>query len=222
MFNSVINGGLDIKSAFICIITSIVLGLIISIVYMKRSRYSKNFVITLAVLPILVSTVMIMVNGNLGTGIAIAGAFSLVRFRSMPGNSKEIMSVFFAMTIGITIGAGYIVFASIITIVVSLMIIIFYLTNFGEKENKNNYKTLDIIVPESLDYDDVFEEIFNKYTNRYELVKIKTTNLGSLYELRYDITLKDGVKEKEFIDSIRVRNGNLKVSIHKAKDEEIL
>ena len=220
MFNSVINGGLDIKSAFICIITSIVLGLIISIVYMKSSRYSKNFVITLAVLPILVSTVMIMVNGNLGTGIAIAGAFSLVRFRSMPGNSKEIMSVFFAMTIGITIGAGYIVFASIITIVVSLMIIIFYLTNFGE--NKNNYKTLDIIVPESLDYDDVFEEIFNKYTNRYELVKIKTTNLGSLYELRYDITLKDGVKEKEFIDSIRVRNGNLKVSIHKAKDEEIL
>ncbi len=220
MFNSVINGGLDIKSAFICIITSIVLGLIISIVYMKSSRYSKNFVITLAVLPILVSTVMIMVNGNLGTGIAIAGAFSLVRFRSMPGNSKEIMSVFFAMTIGITIGAGYIVFASIITIVVSLMIIIFYLTNFGE--NKNNYKTSDIIVPESLDYDDVFEEIFNKYTNRYELVKIKTTNLDSLYELRYDITLKDGVKEKEFIDSIRVRNGNLKVSIHKAKDEEIL
>ncbi len=220
MFDSVINGGLDLKSAIICIMTSIVLGLIISIVHMKSSRYSKNYVVTLAILPILVSTVMIMVNGNLGTGIAIAGAFSLVRFRSMPGNSKEIISVFFAMTIGIAIGAGYVVFATIITIVVSLMIIVFYLTNFGE--DKNRYKTLDIVVPESLDYDCVFEEILNKYTNKYELVRIKTTNLGSLYELRYDITLKDGVKEKEFIDCIRVRNGNLKVCIHRAKDEDVL
>ncbi len=220
MFDSVINGGLDLKSAIICIITAIVLGLIISIVHMKSSRYSKNYVVTLAILPILVSTVMIMVNGNLGTGIAIAGAFSLVRFRSMPGNSKEIISVFFAMTIGIAIGAGYVVFATIITIVVSLMIIVFYLTNFGE--DKNRYKTLDIVVPESLDYDCVFEEILNKYTNKYELVRIKTTNLGSLYELRYDITLKDGVKEKEFIDCIRVRNGNLKVCIHRAKDEDVL
>ena len=139
MFDSVINGGLDLKSAIIWIITAIVLGLIISIVHMKSSRYSKNYVVTLAILPILVSTVMIMVNGNLGTGIAIAGAFSLVRFRSMPGNSKEIISVFFAMTIGIAIGAGYVVFATIITIVVSLMIIVFYLTNFGE--DKNRYKT---------------------------------------------------------------------------------
>ena len=212
MFDSVINGGLDLKSAIICIITAIV--------HMKSSRYSKNYVVTLAILPILVSTVMIMVNGNLGTGIAIAGAFSLVRFRSMPGNSKEIISVFFAMTIGIAIGAGYVVFATIITIVVSLMIIVFYLTNFGE--DKNRYKTLDIVVPESLDYDCVFEEILNKYTNKYELVRIKTTNLGSLYELRYDITLKDGVKEKEFIDCIRVRNGNLKVCIHRAKDEDVL
>ena len=220
MFDSVINGGLDLKSAIICIVTSVVLGLVISIVHMKSSRYSKNYVVTLALLPILVSTVMIMVNGKIGTGIAIAGAFSLVRFRSMPGNSREIISVFFAMTIGIAIGAGYVVFASIITIVVSLMIIIFYITNFGE--DKNRYKSLDIVVPDSLDYDCVFEEILNKYTNKYELVKIKTTNLGSLYELRYDITLKNGVKEKEFIDCIRVRNGNLKVCIHKAKDEDIL
>ena len=220
MFDSVINGGLDLKSAIICIMTSIVLGLIISIVHMKSSRYSKNYIITLAVLPILVSTVMIMVNGNLGTGIAIAGAFSLVRFRSMPGNSKEIMSVFFAMIIGIAIGAGYIVFASLITIVVSLMILVFDLTSFGE--NKNKYKTLSIVVPETLDYDTVFDEIFNKYVSNYELVRIKTTNLGSLYELKYDITLKSGVGEKEFIDNLRVRNGNLKISIHKTEEGEIL
>ena len=161
-----------------------------------------------------------MVNGNLGTGIAIAGAFSLVRFRSMPGNSKEIMSVFFAMTIGISIGAGYVFFATLITITVALMIILFYFINFGE--DKNKYKVLDIVVPETLDYDNIFDEVFNKYANKCELLRIKTTNLGSLYELRYNVTLKEGCKEKEFIDSIRVRNGNLKVSMHKQEEGEIL
>ena len=220
MFNSVINGNLTLISSSICIICSIILGLIISLVYMKTSRYSKNYIITLAILPILVSTVMIMVNGNLGTGIAIAGAFSLVRFRSMPGNSKEIMSVFFAMTIGISIGAGYVFFATLITITVALMIILFYFINFGE--DKNKYKVLDIVVPETLDYDNIFDEVFNKYANKCELLRIKTTNLGSLYELRYNVTLKEGCKEKEFIDSIRVRNGNLKVSMHKQEEGEIL
>lgn len=220
MFNSVINGNLTLMSSSICIICSIILGLIISLVYMKTSRYSKNYIITLAILPILVSTVMIMVNGNLGTGIAIAGAFSLVRFRSMPGNSKEIMSVFFAMTIGISIGAGYVFFATLITITVALMIILFYFINFGE--DKNKYKVLDIVVPETLDYDNIFDEVFNKYANKCELLRIKTTNLGSLYELRYNVTLKEGCKEKKFIDSIRVRNGNLKVSMHKQEEGEIL
>lgn len=220
MFESVISGNLNIMSAFICIISAVVLGLIISLVHMKTSRYSNNFIITLAVLPILVSVIMIMVNGNLGTGIAIAGAFSLVRFRSMPGNAKEIMSVFFAMTIGIAIGAGYVVFASIITIVVSLMIILLTLIKYGD--NNNKYKRLDIVVPETLDYDNIFDEIFNKYVDKYELIRIKTTNLGSLYELKYDITLKDKISEKDFIDDLRIRNGNLKISIHKLEDGEIL
>ena len=187
---------------------------------MKTSRYSKNFIITLAVLPILVSVIMIMVNGNLGTGIAIAGAFSLVRFRSMPGNAKEIMSVFFAMTIGIAIGAGYVVFAGLITLVVSIMILLLTLAKYGD--NNNKYKRLDIVVPETLDYDTIFDDIFNKYVDNYELIRIKTINLGSLYELKYDITLKDNIKEKEFIDDLRVHNGNLKISIHKLEDGEIL
>lgn len=220
MFESVINGTLSINSAFICIISAVILGLIISLVHMKTSRYSKNFIITLAVLPILVSVIMIMVNGNLGTGIAIAGAFSLVRFRSMPGNAKEIMSVFFAMTIGIAIGAGYVVFAGIITLVVSLMILLLTLVKYGD--NNNKYKRLDIVVPETLDYDNIFDEIFNKYVDKYELIRIKTTNLGSLYELKYDITLKDKIREKDFIDDLRVRNGNLKISIHKLEEGEIL
>ena len=220
MFESVISGALNINSACICIISAVILGLIISIVHMKTSRYSKNFIITLAVLPILVSVIMIMVNGNLGTGIAIAGAFSLVRFRSMPGNAKEIMSVFFAMTIGIAIGAGYVVFAGIITLVVSLMILILSIAKYGD--NNNKYKRLDIVVPETLDYDTIFDDIFNKYIDNYELIRIKTTNLGSLYELKYDITLKENIKERDFIDDLRVRNGNLKISIHKLEEGEIL
>lgn len=221
MFNSVIkSGGLTLNSAIICIASAVLLGIIISFVHMKSSKYTKNYIVTLAILPLLVATVMIMVNGNLGTGVAIAGAFSLVRFRSMPGNSKEIASVFFAMAIGIAIGMGQIVFATLVTLIVSLLFLIFYKTKFGEE--KNSYKTLDIVIPESLDYEEVFDDIFKNYTTAYELLRIKTTNLGSLYELKYDITLKDGMKIKDLIDDIRVRNGNLKVSIHKNEREEML
>lgn len=221
MFNSVIkSGGLTLNSAIICIVSAVLLGIIISFVHMKSSKYTKNYVVTLAILPLLVATVMIMVNGNLGTGVAIAGAFSLVRFRSMPGNSREIASVFFAMAIGIAIGMGQIVFATLVTLIVSVLFLIFYKTKFGEE--RSVYKTLDIVIPESLDYEDVFDTIFKKYTNSYELLRIKTTNLGSLYELKYDITLKAGIKIKTLIDEIRVRNGNLKVSIHKNEKEEML
>lgn len=221
MFNSVIgSGGLNITSMSIIVISAIILGLIIAYVHMITSKYSKNYVVTLAILPILVSTVMIMVNGNLGTGVAIAGAFSLVRFRSLPGNSREIISVFWAMAIGIAIGMGQVIFASIITIVVGLLILIFYKTRFGDEKYSN--KILDIIIPENLDYDKVFDEVFNKYVDNYELLKIKTTNLGSLYELKYEIMLKSGANIKEFIDDLRVRNGNLKISMHKAQVEEVL
>ena len=221
MFNSVIeSGGLSLNSALICIFSGVVLGVIIAFVHMKSSKYSKNYIITLAILPLLVSTVMIMVNGNLGTGVAIAGAFSLVRFRSMPGNSREIVSVFWAMAVGIAIGMGQIVFDILVTIVVALLFLIFYSTGFGEE--KYRYKVLDIVIPEDLNYDEMFEEIFKKYSEKYELLRIKTTNLGSLYELKYEVSLKQGVKEKDFIDELRVKNGNLKVSIHKDEKEEML
>ncbi len=221
MFNSVIKTtGLDINSAVICIVTAIILGLIIATLHMKSSKYTKNYIVTLALLPLLVATVMIMVNGNLGTGVAIAGAFSLVRFRSMPGNSREIVSVFFAMAIGIAVGMGQVFFATIVTLVVSILFLIFYSTKFGESNASS--KTLDIVIPESLDYEEVFDSLLKKYTTKYELVKIKTTNLGSLYELKYDISLKKGIKLKDLIDEIRVRNGNLKVSIHRNEREEML
>ena len=221
MFNSIISSeGLTLESASICVISSIILGVIISFVHMKSAKYSKNFIITLAILPILVATVMIMVNGNLGTGVAIAGAFSLVRFRSMQGNSREIISVFWAMAIGIAIGMGQIVFAAMVTMVVGILLLLFYVTKFGE--GRGYLKVLDILVPENLEYDTMFNEVFNKYVDSYELLGVKTTNLGSLYELRYNINIKKDMKEKDLIDELRVRNGNLKICIHKEMIEEML
>jgi len=221
MFNSIISSeGLTLESASICVISSIILGVIISFVHMKSAKYSKNFIITLAILPILVATVMIMVNGNLGTGVAIAGAFSLVRFRSMQGNSREIISVFWAMAIGIAIGMGQIVFAAMVTMVVGILLLLFYVTKFGE--GRGSLKVLDILVPENLEYDTMFNEVFNKYVDSYELLGVKTTNLGSLYELRYNINIKKDMKEKDLIDELRVRNGNLKICIHKEMIEEML
>lgn len=221
MFDSIIEStGLTLKSASICILSSIILGLIISFIHTKGGKYSKNICITLAILPLLVGTIMIMVNGNLGTGVAIAGAFSLVRFRSMQGTSRDIINIFWAMVVGIAIGMGQVLFASMITIVVSLVLLIFYSTKFGE--NKFNNKILEILVPENLEYDTMFNEIFTRYTNKFELIKVKTTNLGSLYELKYEIELKKDLSERDLINELRVLNGNLKISIHKDMMEESL
>ena len=219
MFNSVISStGLTITSAMICIISSIVLGLIIAVSYIKTSKYRKNFIITLSVLPLLVGTIMIMVNGNLGTSIAIVGAFSLVRFRSLPGTSKEILYVFFAMTIGLAIGMGQIVFATLITITIVLLLLI--LNRISIINNQS--KTLTIVIPENLDYEEVFNTIFTKYLAKVDLLKVKTTNLGSMYELQYEINYKNNIKEQDFINELRERNGNLKIAIHKAEEGELL
>ena len=219
MFNSVISStGLTITSAMICIISSIVLGLIIAVSYIKTSKYRKNFIITLSVLPLLVGTIMIMVNGNLGTSIAIVGAFSLVRFRSLPGTSKEILYVFFAMTIGLAIGMGQIVFAALITITIVLLLLI--LNKISIINNQS--KILTIVIPENLDYEEVFNTIFNKYLTKRDLLKVKTTNLGSMYELQYEINYKNNIKEQDFINELRERNGNLKIAIHKTEEGELL
>ena len=223
MFNSIFEAGstgLSIKTALICSGIALGLGLIVAFTHMKTSKTTKGFLITLATLPLLVMAVMIMINGNLGTSIAILGAFSLIRFRSIQGNAKELLSVFFVMTIGLALGMGHILFATVITIIAVAAILIFSYTNFLEP-NKNQ-RSLKIVIPEDLDYDEVFDEIFKKYTNKHELIKMKTMNMGSLYKLTYDITIKSDVKEKEFLDEIRVKNCNLKVLLsHPNFEEEI-
>lgn len=193
----------------VCTLVSIILGIIVAYTHKKTSKYSKNFLITLSILPVLVQTVMIMVNGNLGTSVAIVGAFSLVRFRSLPGTSKEILSVFFAMAIGLATGMGHVFFACIMTILVSLAIILFNRMKFFDLNP--NTKMLKIIIPENLDYTNMFDDIFDKFVKEFELEKVKTTNMGSLFELSYRVTFKNDINEKEFIDELRVRNGNLKI-----------
>ena len=211
---------LSILNLFLCSLTSIILGLIISLVYRYTSNYTKNFLITLAVLPILVQSVVLMVNGNLGTSIAIVGAFSLVKFRSLPGTSKEIVSVFLAMAIGIATGMGQLVFAIIITILVNIVIIVLSKSDFG---NQNpNKKILKITIPDDLNYTDIFNDIFEKYVDKYSIEKVKTVNLGSLFEITYQLTMKNKINEKEFIDDLRCRNGNLKIILtHPIEDNEL-
>lgn len=193
-----------------CTLVSLILGLMIAGVYMYRSNYSKNFVITLALLPAMIQSVIMVVNGNLGTGVAVMGAFSLVRFRSAPGGAKEIVSIFFAMAAGLAAGMGFLVYAVIFTLIMSLVMIFLTVSSIGEQNQ--NIKLLKVMIPEDLDYMDLFRDLFERYAVSARLLQVKTTNLGSLYELRYSLQLKNHKSEKEFLDQIRQRNGNLTIT----------
>lgn len=192
-----------------CTLASIVLGVFCSLIYMYRSRYHKNFVVTLALMPLIVQLVIMLVNGNLGAGVAVMGAFSLVRFRSIPGTAKDIGSIFCAMAVGLATGMGYLVAALVFLLCFSVVNVILNVSRFGE--GNQGEKQLKITIPENLDYMGIFDDLFEKYTKEYRLTQVKTTNMGSLFELTYSINLKSGQEEKKFIDDIRCRNGNLKI-----------
>ncbi len=207
MLNSVLDG--SVMSIIWCLLSALVLGFVISFTYRLTSKYSKNFLITISLLPLIVCSVIIMVNGNLGTSVAVLGAFSLIRFRSMPGNSKEILIVFLSMSIGLSLGMGQLVFACILTAFFLIGIVLYTKVSLFERNSKE--KILKIIIPENLDYEKVFDDIFTKYTSKFSLEMVKTTNMGSLFDLSYNIILKKDVSEQEFIDELRIRNDNLKI-----------
>jgi len=198
-----------VSKILICIGCALVLGLLVSLFYMFRNNYNKGFAVTLVLLPAVVASVVSIVNGNLGTGIAIGGAFGLVRFRSAQGTSRDILAVFMAMATGLLCGSGYVAMAACLMVLILVIGFILLVTGFGNRCPRQ--RELRITVPESLDYTDEFEDILKKYTSAHELEKVKTTNMGSLYKLYYKITLADPSKEKEMIDAIRVRNGNLEI-----------
>lgn len=197
----------------LCVLSALVIGLILSFFYIYRTRYTKSFVATLALLPAVVCVVIMMVNGNVGTGVAVAGAFSLVRFRSVPGSAKEIGAIFLAMGSGLVVGMGYIGYAFLCAIILGFVSALYNHFDFGLQKQAALYKTMNITIPEDLDYTDVFDPVFKKYVSECELVQVKTTNMGSLFRLTYNLKLKYTGREKEMIDKLRCRNGNLEISI---------
>ena len=182
--------GVTLQKFLISICAELVLGALIAAVYCFRSQHSRSFVVTLALLPATVAVVIMLVNGNLGAGVAVAGTFSLVRFRSTPGTAKEITAIFLAMAVGLACGMGYPGFAALFAVLMCAVSMLYALTNFGGQPKSHLRRVLRITVPENLDYPTVFDDLFEKYTSRLQLMEVKTTNLGSLNRLTYELTLK--------------------------------
>lgn len=210
MFKNVFEaGGMSDTEIIVCALVSLLCGIITAFAYSRDRNGSKSLATALVVLPLIVQSVIMMVNGNLGVGVAVMGAFSLVRFRSLPGTAKEIAIIFLAMAAGLACGVGCIYFALLITIAVSAAILVSQKIICGSR--KSGERHLKVIIPENLDYSDIFDDIFSKYASYSELIHVKTVDMGTLYELQYSVTLKNSADEKKMLDEIRCRNGNLTV-----------
>lgn len=213
VFDNSLANTLDISKFILCIVVAMMVGIFISILYTYKTKYTKSFVMTLAMLPTVVGVIIMMVNGNIGTGVAVAGTFSLVRFRSVPGTAKEIGAIFQAMGAGLAIGMGYLGYAVIFVVMVSLANVLLTMSSFG---NSNAFQRMLVVtIPENLDYTGIFDDLFEKYTSEASIDRVKTTNMGSLIKVTYDVILKDIKEEKNFIDELRCRNGNLEIIIAK-------
>ena len=213
LFDSSAASVITVTDFLLCVGCSLLTGLLLACGYMYKTRYTKSFVITLALLPAVVCVVIMMVNGNIGTGVAVAGAFSLVRFRSVPGTAKEIGILFLAMGAGLIAGMGYLGYSVLFAVILSAASMIYSLINFGEKKNSSLYKTIRITIPEDLDYNDVIEPLLAEYTSNCDLIQVKTTNMGSLFRLTYNVTFKNENTEKDLINKLRCRNGNLEITV---------
>ncbi len=221
MLNTIFKGIFDtqytelisVSEFLICLGGALVIGLVLGLCYTYRNRYTKSFLATLALLPAIVCVVIMMVNGNVGAGVAVAGAFSLIRFRSVPGTAREIGAIFMAMCAGLIAGMGYLGYAVLFTLVLCGVMMLYSRLDFGSRKNAEKYKVLRITVPEDLDYQGAFDEVLGEYTSSHELVQVKTTNMGSLFRLTYEMVLNGGEAEKDLIDKLRCRNGNLEISI---------
>ncbi len=213
--------GISYMEVLICLLSALILGIIIALLYKKLCYASKSFMLTLALLPMIVLCVIMMVNGNLGTGVAVLGAFSLVRFRSVPGTSREILFIFFSMAIGLALGMGQVLFAFVITIVIAISA--YGLNQMKYFEDDKYRKELKIMIPEDLDYEEVFDDLFEQYCKQHQLLRVRTIQLGTLIELVYEIHLKKNISEKAFMDDLRVRNANLTIILSKrgGKSDEL-
>ena len=208
MFNSLLASGLTAQSFLICTAVSLVLGLLTALCFSFRASFSKSFCLTLAILPAIVQVIIMMVSGSIGAGVAVAGTFSLVRFRSEPGTARQIAALFLSVALGIALGMGYAVLAGV------------FLVGFGGEHGAQ--RDLRITIPENMDYEGVFDDLFAKYTNSHSLERVRTTNMGTLYEIRYTVVLKDEKQIKAFMDELRARNGNLTIVCGRVSTESAL
>ena len=219
MLNSVISATMTLGSFLICIGSALVLGILAALVFTRYGHHTSSLTISIALLPPVVALVIMLVNGNIGAGLAVAGTFALVRFRSAPGSAKEITGLFFAVALGLACGMGYIAIAGIFFLIMTPALLILEKLKFGQG---GSHRTLKISIPEDLDYEGVFDQVLREHTKSFELVRVRTTNMGTLYELSYDICLKDGRISKEFIDQLRCRNGNLNIVCGRETDKDMM
>lgn len=203
----------------LCVGVAILIGIFLAAIYTVKTEYTKSFIMTLALLPAVVCVVIMMVNGNVGAGVAVAGAFSLVRFRSAQGTAKEIAALFLGMGAGLIAGMGYLGYAVLFSVVMGIFLLILEFMPIGTDSKTD--KVLSITIPEDLNFNELFDDILDEYVSYYEEATVKTTNMGSLYKITYNIKMKENGKDKAFIDALRCRNGNLEISISKKEQTEL-
>ncbi len=220
MLNSVIGVSITLSSFLICILSAVVLGILTALIFTRLREHTGSFAIALAMLPSVVALVIMLVNGNLGAGLAVAGTFALVRFRSMPGSAKEITGLFFAVALGLACGMGYVGLAAIFFVIMALFLLCLEKLRFGEKSPTE--RQLKITIPENLDYEGLFDDVLAQYTENYELMKVRTTDMGTLYELTFRVSLRSDKESHAFIDALRCRNGNLGISLSRGVDRELM
>ncbi len=209
IFDSILTGSFSVEQYLLCLLCAGLCGGVAALALRRESEVSRSFLISLVVLPIIVTTVILMVNGNVGTGVAVAGAFSLVRFRSAPGKARDISAIFLVMTAGLACAAGYLALALLFTLAASgLMLLLSRVPMSCDR-----FAALHITVPESVHFADAFDDLFDQYTKSRKLVKAKTSNMGSLYKLDYKIEMKDPAAVQELLDALRCRNGNLEIAL---------
>ncbi len=219
MFDTVISMPMTIWQFLMCVITALVLGVLASLVLSVRRQQTNSLASAIALLPAVVTVVIMMVNGNIGAGLAVAGTFALVRFRSAPGSARDITGLFFAVAIGLSCGMGYLAVAAVFFVIFSAAVLLLTFTGFGENRA---VRQLKITIPENLDYDNLFDDILEKYTISYELIRVRTTNMGTLFELTYTVILKEKSISKQFIDELRCRNGNLNIICSREVEKDML
>lgn len=216
LFDTATTTVISVETFLTCIACALGIGLFLSFAYAYKTKHTASFILTMAIIPAIVCVVIMMVNGNVGAGVAVAGTFSLVRFRSVPGTAREIAAIFLAMGTGLMCGMGYLAYAVLFSVIMGVGMMIFTTANLGGKSEEE--RTLIISIPENMDYADAFDDMFEEYTAKADLYEVKSTNMGSLFKLTYRVILKDIAKSKAMLDEIRVRNGNLDVALVRATE----